>query len=236
MSMRMRLVLIGVALCLFGAAPAMAQDAKLQEAQKILQLLNLDSERATGLPTPRSTKALQEFQRTHNLPATGEIDDQTLEALRTVRDTSIGHSLMVPPTMTPEQRRQAAAPPAKPLAMPTESVDAQSLSGTQAVPDFHKGGADLPPAIANRFTSSSPLVTPPPGEDDGLRPPAPPQEAHWESALPLWVLITIGVWTLVVASGVIMRMIAPLGRRASFDDPEPATPLNRPEPRFDASR
>jgi hypothetical protein len=234
--MRRIVVLMSMALCLFSAA-AMAQDAKLQEAQKILQLLNLDPERPTGLPTPRSAKAIQEFQRTHSLPATGEIDDQTLEALRTVRDTSIGHSLMVPPTMTPEQRRQAAAPPAKPLAMPTESVDSQSLSGNQGVPDFKRGNADLPPAIANRFTTNSPLVTPQASDDDATRPPqAPPEEAHWETALPLWVVIAIGVWTLIIAWGVIARMIAPLGRRASFDDPEPATPLNRPEPRFDASR
>ncbi len=234
--MRRILVLMSMALCLFGAT-AQAQDAKLQEAQKILQLLNLDPERPTGLPTPRSAKAIQEFQRTHNLPATGEVDDQTLEALRTVRDTSIGHSLMVPPTMTPEQRRQAAAPPAKPLAMPTESVDSQSLSGNQGVPDFKRGNADLPPPIANRFTTNSPLVTPQASDDDATRPPqAPPEEAHWESALPLWVVITIGVWTLIIAWGVIARMIAPLGRRASFDDPGPATPLNRPEPRFDASR
>lgn len=238
--MKATLTFLALALCLATALPALAQDARLQEAQKILLLLNLDSEKPSGLPTPRSTQAISQFQRTHNLPATGQIDDQTLEALRTVRDTSIGHSLMVPPTMTPEQRRQAAEPPAKPQAMPTEGVASQSLSGNESVPEFHKGGAptiDLPPAIAKRFTSDSPLLTQQQQDDqNAARPPSEPKEAYWETALPLWVLIVIGTWTLIIAGGLIRRMVAPVGRRASFDDPGPATPLNRRDPSFETSR
>jgi hypothetical protein len=228
-----RLAALCAALLLAAPIAASAQDAKLMEAQKILLLLSLSQERPTGLPTPKSTQLLQQFQKQHNLSATGTVDDATLEALRTARDTTLGHSLVAPPALTPQQRAKLAEPAAPPPAMPIEHLGSEALGGTSTAPGEGRSsaGSGLPPSIAKPFTSKSDLVGPTVGpQEDAPRAPHQVEEAYWTSDVPIWVWAAMAAGAALVIWGLIRRMTAPLNKRAWFDDPEPATPLDRREP------
>lgn len=221
---------LSLCLLLLIAAPlaASAQDAKLAEGQKVLLLLGQLTERPTGLPTPKSTQAIQLFQKQHNLPVTGKIDDGTLDALRNARDTTIGHSMAMP---TAQERARQAEPAAPPPAIPTEHLGSESLGGTAVLPSEGRAGSSLPPSVAKPFTSASPLVEHTAGPT-GDAPPAPHEEekSYWQSDMPIWIWAAMAAGVILVGWGVFRRLTAPLNKRVWFDDPGPATPIDRPDP------
>jgi Putative peptidoglycan binding domain len=53
-----------------------------QEAQALLQVLGYDIRYADGFEGPRTTVALEDFQRKHQIPVSGAADAATLEVLR----------------------------------------------------------------------------------------------------------------------------------------------------------
>jgi peptidoglycan hydrolase-like protein with peptidoglycan-binding domain len=110
------------ALSIAAAAPALAADDTLMEAQNILLMLGYKPGKSDGNPRPQTTQAITEFQRANKLPANGKLDAPTMDTLRHVRDTKFGGSLKA---ATPEQRaerRQQVEP--KPQAQPVDQVAA----------------------------------------------------------------------------------------------------------------
>ena len=58
-------------------------DARVKEAQELLTSIGCDPGGADGVAGPSTTRAIEQFQATLALPVTGELDDATLDALRT---------------------------------------------------------------------------------------------------------------------------------------------------------
>jgi len=114
------------------AAPVLAQSKdEVEEAQKILMLMGKFANRPTGEMTDNTRKGITDFQREAKLPQTGKLDAQTLSALRDVRDTKYSKGLSLP---TPQQqataRAQAALPPPKAVAAPTQRVESEEVGGS----------------------------------------------------------------------------------------------------------
>jgi hypothetical protein len=62
-----------------------AGNPDVKEAQSILNGLGLDAGPADGLMGPRTEKAISNFQKISDLEATGQLDEVTLEELRSVQ-------------------------------------------------------------------------------------------------------------------------------------------------------
>src|SRR5258706_7710067 len=78
------------------AAPALAKDETLQEAQNILLMLGYKPGKSDGNARPQTTTALTEFQRANKLGASGKADEPTMAALRHIRDTKFSGSFATP--------------------------------------------------------------------------------------------------------------------------------------------
>jgi hypothetical protein len=68
-------------------------DTKIMQTQQKLSVLGYGLGAADGLLGPRTRQALQAFQRDHELPVTGILDPQTLEALGFVTPASLFETL-----------------------------------------------------------------------------------------------------------------------------------------------
>jgi hypothetical protein len=58
-------------------------DARVREAQELLAAIGCEPGAADGVVGPSTTRAIERFQATLALPVTGELDDETLAAIRT---------------------------------------------------------------------------------------------------------------------------------------------------------
>ncbi len=58
-------------------------DARVKEAQELLTSIGCDPGGTDGVAGPSTTRAIEQFQATLALPVSGELDDATLDALRT---------------------------------------------------------------------------------------------------------------------------------------------------------
>jgi len=77
-----RLLALCIALVLlWGPGQASAADAEVRRAQERLQALGYEPGPADGLMGPRTREAISAFQRDQGLPASGELDRATREAL-----------------------------------------------------------------------------------------------------------------------------------------------------------
>lgn len=114
------------------AAPVVAETKdEIEEAQKILMLMGKFANRPTGEMTDNTKKGLIDFQREAKLPQSGKVDAQTLSALREVRDTKYSKGLQMPTAQQQAQTRaQAALPPPKAVAAPTQRVESEEVGGS----------------------------------------------------------------------------------------------------------
>ena len=74
---------------------AWAQEETVVKAQQLLNALGFDAGIADGVIGPLTRQAITAYQRTQNLPATGELNEQTLSAL------GLLEAPLTPPTPTP---------------------------------------------------------------------------------------------------------------------------------------
>jgi hypothetical protein len=91
-------LMIGLGLSL---PAAQAQEETVVKAQQLLNALGFDAGIADGVIGPLTQQAITAYQRAQNLPATGELNEQTLSAL------GLLEAPLTPPTPTPP----APAPP-----------------------------------------------------------------------------------------------------------------------------
>lgn len=127
-----RLLFSSLVAALLLAAPVVAQTKdEVEEAQKILMLMGKFANRPTGEMTDNTRKGITDFQREAKLPQTGKLDAQTLSALREVRDTKYSKGLSLPTAQQQATARaQAAAPPPKAVAVPTQRVESEEVGGS----------------------------------------------------------------------------------------------------------
>lgn len=69
-------ILLGLAV-----TTAWAQDRTVEKAQRLLNSLSFDVGKADGVLGPNTRRAIETYQRSRNLPPTGELDALTLSAL-----------------------------------------------------------------------------------------------------------------------------------------------------------
>ncbi len=132
---------VAAALLLGGpAAHAQTPDAALFEAQQILLMMGLAPGKPDGKPNPHTAHALQEYQRTAGLPATGKLDERTLDGLRKVRDTKFSGTLggkgapgEAPRPRVPEIETKPQAAPIAPVAS-EQLAPPPGVAGTSSAP------------------------------------------------------------------------------------------------------
>ncbi|MBI3516692.1 MAG: peptidoglycan-binding protein [Proteobacteria bacterium] len=179
-----------------GAAPALAKDETLQEAQNTLLMLGYKPGKSDGNARPQTTQALTEFQRANKLPATGKPDDATMAALRNIRDTKFSGSFATPKSADAAPRKIQVEP--KPQAQPVDPVAAapvEAAPGTRVLSGSTtlSSAASIPPAL---FGGGAPGTTtaPPAAAPAALTSPAQPERqpflgiASWN-----WVLPFLGI-------------------------------------------
>lgn len=217
-----------LALALIATGPAAAQDARVHEAQKILLMLGLEPERPNGQIGPKTTRALQAFQKQQKLPTTGQLDATTFETLRRVRDTQIGGSFGTPPAPgSPAAKPKPVIQPKAPEAQPVEAVDATALPGVATLPNAPNSSVvpSLPPPIGGSKGASAtasysqPYMVPSPN----LMPGGPvaasqPQGPTWHSDMPIWLWVVIPLALIVVGWRVRAYLAAPTGLAPVFDE------------------
>ena len=132
------------------AAPALAKDETLQEAQNILLMLGYKPGKSDGNPRPQTTQALTEFQRANKLGASGKLDEPTMAALRNLRDTKFSGSFATPKSADASPRKIQVEP--KPQAQPVDPVAAapvEAAPGTRVLSGSTtlSSAAPIPPAL-----------------------------------------------------------------------------------------
>lgn len=96
-------ILLGLAV-----TTAWAQDTDVEKAQRLLNALGFDAGKADGVLGPRTHRAIEAYQRSHNLPPTGELDEVTLSALGLI-ETPAEPEAPPPPPAPPEAWRTVLA-------------------------------------------------------------------------------------------------------------------------------
>jgi hypothetical protein len=79
---------------------AWAQEENIVKAQRLLSALGYDPGITDGVLGPRTRQAIAAYQHSHNLPATGDLDDPTLSALGLL-ETPLAPELPPAPTAPP---------------------------------------------------------------------------------------------------------------------------------------
>jgi hypothetical protein len=148
----------------------------LQEAQQTLNLLGLHDGNAHGQPGPRTTQAIETFQRQQNLSVTGRLDQPTIDRLRQIRATRFERQLGAPGTGTLSgagPAPQASGAPARPVAAPVARVDGQSTGAASSGPTATFGaGSSVDWGSAGRTPPAA--ATPPPITSAAVAPGAAP--------------------------------------------------------------
>lgn len=94
-------ILVGLLLSL-DPGLAWSLDTKIMQAQQKLSVMGYDPGAVDGVLGPRTRQALQAFQQDHDLPSTGTLDAQTLEALGFITPATRFESLpLQPPPAAP---------------------------------------------------------------------------------------------------------------------------------------
>ncbi len=89
-------------------ATAWAQDQDVVKAQRLLNALGFDAGKADGALGPRTQRAIQAYQRSNNLPPTGDLDTATLIALG-LAEAPLEPEAPPPPSAPPEAWRTVLA-------------------------------------------------------------------------------------------------------------------------------
>jgi hypothetical protein len=187
---------VALALSLALGTPANAKDDTLQEAQNILLMLGYKPGKSDGTPRPQTTQALTEFQRASKLPASGKLDDVTMNALRHLRDTKFSGSFGTPQANAPPKKLQVEP---KPQAQPVDNVNAAPLEaapGTRVLGGASSlsSAAPMPPSLFGGGTSSAPTNSAyPPGSFMAPAPSQPEQRPFLGIVSWTWVLPFLGI-------------------------------------------
>lgn len=201
------------------------EDPLLVEAQSVLRLLGHYSGRLDGQSGPRTSQAIADFQKAHNLQQSGRLDERTLATLRQQRDTKLSGQLGSPGS-GPQAAPLSSAPPAPIAAQPVERVQSAPISpagpaGKSGLPppDFQASG---PTGVGTRPPLGSPnapslFSIPPASQPTPTAPalPPPPQIVATKTAGPFglsswdWLIPFAGVPLFIVLWRIASRRTRP---------------------------